>query len=414
MTMSLFDKSFEYKGSEFLHEMDLYSTNPGEVLFDSSDDSVIEIVTTSLTVPGTKTWKGRHTSHSDGFHAPQECANLCAARMGGISLLFELDCSDLPPRESQQFNARYIPFGMCYKDTARRIAWGVGLYHYSENSIYPRFFMSPDASSNENAWTNLPSYFAPPSGVIRFVIRLFATGISHNIRVWTTYGNQSFSGASVWVDDFTDCYLLLSNFIKFARYGFELTDEQTADWIADGIFPAGSTVNYLVNEEEGCRAYDYSGNNYDSEVDIEPIYGRNRIFREGAEDVLDPVIKQNKYTIIVKGVGTATIRARRRKQGVPDRAPDNEKYEEVFSTVIVSSTSPVIKVGPVQTVVGRLLDNPKAYCHITADREGTVNITCDRTIIDFPLTAVIGPTLETTIEGDILQSGDCDVTAVMV
>ncbi len=118
------------------------------------------------------------------------------------------------------------------------------------------------------------------------------------------------------------------------------------------------------------------------------------------------------FTVLTPGVYTIT--AVNRLLQVPDTAPLAEQTETATATIIVNLIPPVVKVGPIQTVVGRLMDSPKAYCHISADREGTVDITCDRTIIDFPLSAVIGPSLETTIEGDILMSGDCDVTAAMI
>jgi hypothetical protein len=115
--------------------------------------------------------------------------------------------------------------------------------------------------------------------------------------------------------------------------------------------------------------------------------------------------------------GVHEITLRRARVGIPARTPplsDAVLYDDATLTVTVVAIPAVVHTGPIQIIQARMSDNPVAYVQITADREGTVAISCDRTVIDFPLTAIIGPTLEVTIEGAILKGGDCDVTAVMV
>jgi hypothetical protein len=195
--------------------------------------------------------------------------------------------------------------------------------------------------------------------------------------------------------------LLIADGSEFAHWSSVITGTDFTDLVRYGTIPAGANCVYLANEETGNTLFDTSGNLRDSTLDADATYPSTGISRVSTDDPGDPVQPYQYIDVLAQGVGTTTITARRRRNGVPYRTPalpDAEVYEETTYVLTVAAAT--------------ALEQATVQLMIYADRDGTATIAMDNPIIAFPASV---PVVEgkNQVSGLVTGSGTCDVTVTL-
>jgi hypothetical protein len=138
------------------------------------------------------------------------------------------------------------------------------------------------------------------------------------------------------VDEALIVYGPLSYFAKILH----ICDETELDnWFDNGAIPSTDQEIVLPFDHEiapspNQKFYDISGNNYDPyELAINEFQSPEAVNYNTDSVTVEP---WQTFAITPVSSGTVTITARRRRQGIPDRASDSEKYETATATVQVS------------------------------------------------------------------------------
>lgn len=383
----------------------IYSEHPGTVYLTSSDPGVAS-VDASVVIPGTRVWRnglkhGQYLARDSVLQARENCAffielqksNVGPSRIGAIASAMDT-----------QWLAQSVR-----GDASARINWAIGWNYNNAGTDLFRFAWGQSNTSGSSSTAVLASGYADFSGLstIRIIITprslpdtlidiYTTTGTSADYaftRSATTFGTM---GGSEYVDIQFPC--------KFAKMEGGLPSQaQREAFMASGTLPSGLAASYQGGHEivESAPVFwDTSGNNLDlTAVDV-PYWPEAAASGDYTDDPLDPVVPFQPFTITPNSVGTFTITARRRRQGVPDRAPDDEKYETTSETFTITEMPDEV------TQYVRLL--------ITTNREGTVDITSsDPLVVTFPASVVVGPTLQYEVLGTVVGAGTSTVTTEM-
>jgi hypothetical protein len=314
---------------------------------------------------------------------------------------------------------------------SRDINWSIQINPYRVNNTNTTYrfvyIQSRNSTSGETVHIG-PSIVRTAPTVERLIAVLPDPATDANVYFYNTTG----TAADVTVARFADttdamdtaAKLIMCLPCKLAKMeGGIPSQSQREAFQSAGTLPSGLAASYQGGHEIDPAApvfYDTSGNATAldlSDVDVQywPEAAASGDFTDTG--FTSPLVEVPLTIAADCTAGVHEITLRRTRVGIPARVPalsDAVLYDDGTLPVTVVAIPAVVHTGPVQIIQARMSDNPVAYVQITSDREGTVDISCDRTVIDFPLTAIIGPTLEVTIEGAILKGGDCDVTAVMV
>lgn len=381
----------------------IYSENPGTVELTSSDPSVAT-VDASVVIPGTRVW-GNMGSGGDYLARVSSAGN----SRSDCTIGFEVDLDRLVAYMNTAVTLAYplIPiFGSIRTDATRRANWLVCLRRPVPNGVGIVYIQSADASTAEAAIAATTSTFFPLSGVTRFAVKLFDAGVSNTVAFYTgAAGNVGTASRVATVGTMGGSEALVlwagSKAVKWAR---QLSTDDLNTWFSGGM-PATPELAYLGGHEINPAApviYDTSGNVTPLDLTATQITNWQAPGMSGdyTDDPLDPVIPFQPFTITPNSTGTFTITARRRRQGVPDRASDGEKYETTSETFTITEMPAEV----VQYV--RLL--------ITTSTPGTVDIaSSDPSVVTFPSSVAVGPTLQYEVLGTVVGAGTSTITTSM-
>ena len=325
-----------------------------------------------------------------------------------------------------------FPFLNARTDAAQRVNWSIGhqILKNSANELWYlvwRYVQSKDSATGIAIHQSGAVSTQVLTGIVRLIITLSGTQI---LFYYTTGASPDTTGTRLTTTGTMGGVenLIIAGSGALTKYTSLLSQAERQGFMASGALPASPEFSYLGTAEINPAApklWDSGPNNgagdnqvfnYDLTAATIASWptagGRSGAYTDAPGD---PVVPASSIRVsIPPGVASPVMLSLSRpRQGVPSRASEAEKTETTTGTITIVDIPAVVHVGPPQIVSARLHENPVAYCHITTDRPGTVTITCDRTIIDFPATVVVDASLEATIEGAILKGGDCDVTGAM-
>ncbi len=408
MTLTAFNTTVERRGQEVTVTVPIYSTEPGTVTAAATGCTFPDGA--DVVIAGTRTWRARNMANTDGFNVPTAGSDAISARDNcTIAVDLDIDALDVLPVSF----ATASPIIYNYSG-ARRINWGISLIKFATGTqIYPAYVQSNTPTSNETSLGLVPSpYWQLYSGVKKLLITLSGTDVYVYIDNNTPIGPVARTAPTGVI---ANPYTVIRYCRRATYWASVLSSADIAAWMAGTDTTAAPVVNYTLMEESPAKPYDASANAYDGVYDLDANYPASQIVRLSTDAPGDPVVPASSIRVTIPaGVASpVTLTLTRPRAGVPVRASDAERIESTTGTITIVDIPAVVHVGPPQIVSAHLYENPVAYCHITTDRPGTVTITCDRTIIDFPATVVVDASLEATMEGAILKGGDCDVTGAM-
>jgi hypothetical protein len=380
----------------------IYSENPGIVELTSSDPSVAS-VDASVVIPGTRVWRN---GLKYGQYLAREGAST-AARVG-VAWYIEINPYDyLISTKSASRSAYYLLAANQKWDAGEKINWAIRFNSQTGSSYHPYWALAPILD-----WSIIigTGYQCPYSASIkiydntprRYIIEYDGTYVAFYHTTGTTYDARSaFTFAGTMGGD--EKLIVTGPHNIFAKSHYIPSQAQREAFMASGTLPAGLAASYQGGHEIDPTApvfWDTSGNNLDlSDVDV---LGWPPAAASGdyTDDPGDPVVPFQPFTITPNSTGTFTITARRRRQGVPDRATDEEKYETTSETFTITEMPAEV----VQYV--RLL--------ITTSTQGTVDIaSSDPAVVTFPASVVVGPTLQYEVLGTVVGAGTSIITTSM-
>ena len=225
-----------------------------------------------------------------------------------------------------------------------RMNWGMWLYQYNENQSYIYFRQSVNNTTNgEDTATSaignggifinrhkLKLMFVLDGTSVVVYWKYFGTAIAIDSRTITRLAPIGTMGNDVL------CLIGCEDFAYYARK-LDVNDRLL---YAAGTFPANPVCAYPMNEEAGVTHYDLYGTE-DTALGIDQTYGfpllsadnrntgPNRIYTD-----TQTVVPWATVACVATESGTKTINGRRRRQGVPDRALEAEKWQLATATVV--------------------------------------------------------------------------------
>ena len=423
MTLHAFDTTVNrIPGTEVTVTVPIYSTEPGIVTAAAPGCTFPD--GESVVIAGTRTWRNG-LKHGQYLARP----NCCQLR-DTATWCVEVDTARLVQIGLYSAQSNVIPLIASFRtDALQRTNWRINLFIYYNNVIAHTarvyYWQSNDASTAEAshqlvATQNIGGELWAAPVIKRFVIyanadKLYITDRTDGAYVGAAVTRIDPAGTTMGGNE----ALRVENNVRFTKHLAELTQQQRADWNTSGVVTPGAEIAILGGHEivESAPVFwDSSGTNdlYNYQIINVSAYPA-AASGDYTDAPGDPVVPASSIRVTIPaGVASpVTLTLTRPRQGVPARASEAEKTESTTGTITIVDIPAVVHVGPPQIVSAHLNENPVAYCHITTDRPGTVTITCDRTIIDFPATVVVDASLEATMEGAILKGGDCDVTGAM-
>lgn len=383
----------------------IHSENPGTVYLTSSDPSIAS-VENSVIVPGTRAWR---RGIAQGFNGPVGASAATASR-DSVTICFDVDVTDFVDNYqnySNQINP-VLPIAQSYSEggSGNLLNWGFAIRTANRavtaathQLIYSQTTAPPVAGAVGSV-RNLSLF----DGFARFVVTLDDVTI-------TVYWHNGISklsnivGRSAPTGNVANPIFAIYGAQRFAYFNSVLADDATGVdvWLA-GNCPASPVVYYPCNEEVpdsiAAAPYDSSTNIYDGIFSGDATYPLTSAPRTYTDDPLDPVVPYQAFTVTPNSTGTFTITARRRRYGVPDRATDEEKWEET------SETFTIVSMPSETTEYVRLL--------ISTSQEGVVDIvSSDPLVVTFPSSVSVGPTLQFEVLGTVVGAGTSTITTSM-
>jgi hypothetical protein len=368
----------------------IYSEHPGIVELTSSDPSVAS-VDASVTIEGTRVWAANNQKWTDGFNVPAAGAHAIRMR-DNCTIGFFIDTAMV--QNSPIFMAPEKHLVSNYL-TYRRINWHFDLRRITDTQVTLNYSQSNMDGTNEStfAFANRLAYGSKHLVIVTFSGDTLTRYLNNN-----TPEDTLTRTAPTGVHDNPYCRIYSAGNLYY--WGSVLSSADIALFMAGSATSAAPIVAYALDEEGTAKAYDDSTNAYDGVYDLDATYPASQIVRDYTDDPGDPVIPFQPFTITPNSVGTFTITARRRRQGVPDRATDEEKYETTSETFTITEMPAEV----VQYV--RLL--------ITTSTPGTVDIaSSDPSVVTFPSSIVVGPTLQYEVLGTVVGAGTSTITTSM-
>ena len=417
MTLHAFNTTVERRGQDITVTVPIYSTEPGTITAAAPGCTFPDGA--NVVIAGTRTWRNAGWELQHGFNAPAAAAAIMRQRHGA-TIGIDLNCRrmfrglELGGAASEQ-----ILIARDYV-SGQKISWSLFARTLNGNMQLLLTYipsMDPYVLAGGTCTLYQSSGGVPEKLQISFILPTSGTTVNVRRRIdggAISAATATLSAAMTGNTSDASCALIR----RADRFFYSTSSLSTAQqdlYLNDSMPTDACTVQYDLKEEGTQNAFDLSGNDYDGAYDLDAAIPASSILRDFTDDPLNPVIPASSVRVsIPAGVASpVTLTLTRPRQGVPARASEAEKTESTTGTITIVDIPAVVHVGPPQIVSAHLNENPVAYCHITTDRPGTVTITCDRTIIDFPATVVVDASLEATIEGAILQGGDCDVTGAM-
>ena len=405
MTLHAFDTTVERRGQEVTVTVPIYSTEPG-VVTGSAPGCTFPDGNTKV-IAGTRTHSAKNQMWTDGFFVPAAGAHAIRAR-DNCTIGFYLDTELL--QNSPLFVAGEKHLVGSYK-ASRRINWHFYIARVTDTQVTLNYTQSTDITTNESNFLFLNRLVF--GNKYRVLITLDGVTLTRYLNNNTAENTLTRTAPGAPGDD---PYCRIGSVGDLYYWGSILSAGDIAAWMAGSATSVAPIVAYPCGEESSILTpFDASVNAYDGVFGLDAVYPASQIARIYTDAPGDPVVPASSIRVLVPaGVASpVTLTLTRPRQGVPSRASEAERFETTTGVITIVDIPAVVHVGPPQIVSARLYENPVAYCHITTDRPGTVIITCDRTIIDFPATVVVDASLEATMQGAILQGGDCTVTGTM-
>ncbi len=383
-------------------QLPLTCSEPGDVVITSSNEAVA-VVSSPVTIQGTRTWR-------NGLKHGQYLARAnCLQARDNVTICIEYDERKIgEPNTDANVESQVSLILRNHRiDAVQRINWAIGLWMFrvATNSVIvrPGYFQSATNASAQIAYYCITNTTHTVAGIRRFLVFLSGdktywcnngTGTAYDQTVNRTAPVGTMGGTEI-ISIHREC--------KACIFPGEMSQAQREAFCQSGTFPAGATAQWLGGHEIDPTTpvfWDTSGNNYDL-YDYDMIYtGSYEASASGdyADDPLNPVVPYSVINISPLAAGTTTITTRRRRQGVPDRASDGEKYEEDTYLLTVADAL-VAEQATVQLMI---------YASIA----GTATIAMDNPIIDFPASVAVVEG-KNQISGAVLGAGTCNVTVTL-
>jgi hypothetical protein len=405
MTMNIFAPSNTVRVGDVI-QLPFYCSEPGDVVFTSSDETVA-VVESGITVAGTRVWRN---GLKHGQYLAREGASTAARE--SQTFLFRVRTADLI---YTPVAAAYTPNRQYYlqnnrMDAGRRMNWGFLLCTQNlsvSGTTGHQFFVIVGLSQTSSA---VDTYMYSSIYYVSLVQRggyiniafTMTTGASKTyVGNLTNVTNSTitFSGTMGGVE-----YLTQNGPIEWAKYNSILSNATLTDFLENDVWPSGQVIAIKGGHEIDPTApvfWDTSGNNLDLSAVNVPYWPEAAASGDYTDDPGNPVVPYTSFQVVAQSVGTSTITARRRRNGVPYRTPplsDAEVYEETTYNLTVEAP-----LASEQSVLQLM---------IYADRDGTATISMDNPIIDFPASIAVVEG-KNQVSGIATGSGTCNVTVEM-
>lgn len=405
MTMNIFAPSNTVRVGDVI-QLPFYCSEPGDVVFTSSDESVA-VVESGKTVTGTRVWR-------NGLKHGQYLARAnCLQQRDTFAIFLEIDTENLPRVSAATSTVLYhnqTMIGSIRADAARRWNWGLQLTQTSLNNpaqsnIYWRYVQSNTSASAESLLVSA-AYAHSESSALRLIMTCDGTAIDFYWTTGTSANSAHPAGRTAPTGTMGgDEFFFIATPGKYAKMEGSLPSQaQREAFMSACTLPAGLAASYQGGHEIDESApvfWDTSGNNLDlSAVDV-TYWPPAAASGDYTDDPGDPVVPYTSFQVVAQSVGTSTITARRRRNGVPYRTPplsDAEVYEETTYNLTVEAP-----LASEQSVLQLM---------IYADRDGTATISMDNPIIDFPASVAVVEG-KNQVSGIATGSGTCNVTVEM-
>jgi hypothetical protein len=318
----------------------------------------------TVTIAGTRTWRNRSTKKSNAFFAP-EAASAVMKNRNEITIGIELNLENLF-NDRVMFNTtmsgmRYICSNYLPPAAGRQYSWEFIATFYQGGLLLDMY-----ANAANDGITITQGYLrrviAVPdsSKYYRFCIIFPATGTFPIREKLDGYGISStssgfspgaFSGVIPGV-----CQTFFKDCARFFYSDSILSTSQQDLFLNGGMPTDPCVVQYAFDEEDAASVYDLSGNNYDGVLNLDAGRETIGIDRDFTDDPLDPVVPNNSIRIAVPYSVESPINVAysRPRQGVPSRAPSNERYETATSIITLNDELVNMCNGPDQHIRTRL------------------------------------------------------------
>jgi uncharacterized protein YndB with AHSA1/START domain len=379
----------------------IYSEHPGIVELTSSDPSVAS-VDASVVIPGTREYR------LDGRGGDYLAYPGVGQDREDVTWLFEVDFSRTANAKTSTASSFPVyPIAMSVRqDIDRRTNWYIGFRRYLSwinDTLGIIVTDSLDNLTGDAIYITYNLIYVTPPGRIKFALTK-ATGGAYalhwGIRGPLTSGTHNSTGTMGG-----DEVLILNQAVQLSKISRICDNAELDAWFGAGsVVPATNREFAYLGNHEIIESVPVIYESADPPHDLY-AYTVNRWQAPGmsvayTDDPGNPVVPFQPFTITPNSTGTFTITARRRRQGVPDRATDEEKYETTSETFTITEMPAEV----VQYV--RLL--------ITTSTQGTVDIaSSDPAVVTFPASVVVGPTLQYEVLGTVVGAGTSTITTSM-
>ena len=398
--MKIFDPSSTVRvGDSF--RLPLYCSEPGSVVVTSSDEGVASVAS-PVTVGGSRTYRMNNRVGDGHCYGPgpetaqrNPCTIYCTVPFNKIQNINAYGRYNYALQIARNYNKVHGGYTNYYISTYRPAG--------NSNYLTLTFYISLTKITAPTFYAlNIASGLSTLSKILRIVITINGTALKVNTSIDGAAPVEVSATMAETITDVCDnSTLLIADGSEFAHWSSVITGTDFTDLVRYGTIPAGANCVYLANEETGNTLFDTSGNLRDSTLDADATYPSTGISRVSTDDPGDPVQPYQYIDVLAQGVGTTTITARRRRNGVPYRTPalpDAEVYEETTYVLTVAAAT--------------AFEQSTVQLMIYADRDGTATITMDNAIIAFPASV---PVVEgkNQVSGLVTGSGTCNVTVTL-
>ena len=396
--MKIFDPSTTVRvGDSF--RLPLYCSEPGSVVVTSSDEGVAS-VGSPVTVAGTREYR------LDGRGGDYLAIPSVGQDREDVTWFLTIDWDQVPgDYATANFIYNVIPLIGSYRiDGVNRDNWSFGARRFSGNTYGLLYADSLDSGQNTAAVAS-PVFTGAATGVERWAMTKAAGGAYVIYRVSRAGSVASGTRNSTGTMGGSEVLVMQSG-VNAAKILRVASSAELDAWFSAGTVPStNQEFNYAGGHEivSGAqKIWDSSGNNYDltDALTVTNWQSPGMTIRN-VDSPGDPVQPYQYIDVLAQGVGTTTITARRRRNGVPYRTPalpDAEVYEETTYVLTVAAATAV--------------EQSTVQLMIYADRDGTATISMDNPIIDFPASV---PVVEgkNQVSGLVTGSGTCNVTVTL-
>jgi hypothetical protein len=403
MTMNIFAPSNTVRVGDVI-QLPFYCSEPGDVVFTSSDETVA-VVESGITVAGTRVWR-------NGLKHGQYLARAnCLQSRDTFALFAEIDTRSIPRTNTYTNNtyANIDVIGSVRADASRRWNWCLQVLQSSGlNASLPwyvwHYLQSNTSSVSESLLSSLQHYYTLNT-TIRLIVTCEGTAVNFYWTTGTSADSAHPTGRTAPTGTMGGSeFFFIAVPGKFAKLEGSLPSQaQREAFISSGTLPPGLAASYQGGHEivESAPVFwDTAGTNDLTKTNVQ-YWPPAAASGDYTDDPGDPVVPYTSFQVVAQSVGTSTITARRRRNGVPYRTPplsDAEVYEETTYNLTVEAP-----LASEQSVLQLM---------IYADRDGTATISMDNPIIDFPASVAVVEG-KNQVSGIATGSGTCNVTVEM-